>query len=91
MSAGILAVLALHEVAAQPDRSDLRTTPPALRAIWYERALAELTGCQGPEARTGVLRAHCQAEARFIVQFPECDAGCQRLVRMTHARSANPR
>ncbi|HTE53938.1 MAG TPA: hypothetical protein VK698_23950 [Kofleriaceae bacterium] len=56
----------------------IRDMPAPERAGLYRRTFEDLTGLCGP-GRAGDLAEHCERQARFILKFPECDAGCQRL------------
>jgi hypothetical protein len=60
------------------------------RQSLYARTLDELsTICRGGVAATsGELRDHCVAQARFVMELPECDNACQRVAAavLPHAR-----
>ena len=38
------------------------------------------TICHHASAAIGDLREHCLTEARFLLQFPACDADCRHMV-----------
>ena len=46
----------------------------------YTRELANLRALCEPLVEGG-LSEHCRQQAEFILQLPECDAGCQELAR----------
>jgi cytochrome b pre-mRNA-processing protein 3 len=56
----------------------IRSLPEAKRRALYQRTLDDVSAvCTAGHAAD--LTAHCTRQARFIVQFPECDATCRRL------------
>lgn len=78
------ATLSQHEQSAS-----IRSLPASQRQSLYTRTLDELTGiCRAPAAATGELHDHCVAQARFVMQLPECDDACQSAAAavLPHAR-----
>ncbi len=64
--------------AKEAERRAVRKLPAAERAAVYERTLRNVeTVCVPPQG----LSNYCESQARFLAAFPECDAGCKRLVR----------
>lgn len=58
----------------------VRDLPPAERQALYRRTLEDLrTVCAARHAND--LDGHCRDQARFILEFPECDDTCRRLAR----------
>ena len=56
--------------------------PAEVRTRAYEDALRDLQdNCVKEHALEGPLRRHCIQQAKFVLQFPECAAGCQLLAR----------
>lgn len=67
----------------------IRSLPAAQRQSLYARTLDELsTICREPAAAGGQLHDHCVAQARFVLELPECDDACQSVVSavLPHAR-----
>lgn len=58
----------------------IRALPQAERQSLYRRTLEDLRAVCGP-SHGGDLSAHCRRQARFILQFPDCDDACQSLAR----------
>jgi len=59
---------------------------PVQRRAVYEQAFGELQRLCGAGPREDALEKRCREQGAFVLQFPECDAGCQRS-----ARSHDPR
>lgn len=59
---------------------------PAERRLVYESAYAEFERLCGAGPRGDSLEKRCTEQGGFLLQFPECDATCQRI-----ARSHTPR
>jgi hypothetical protein len=77
-----LVLVGLSLAAQQTHRgpAEIARTPPAERAAWVSRALTDVTaGCTPGPRVPSLLRQHCQAQARFLLAFPECDAGCRAI------------
>ena len=67
----------------------IRGMPPAERTRIYESALGDTVAtCTTPQARAGAIHDHCLRQAEFLVLFPECNGGCQKLAQtiLPHAR-----
>jgi hypothetical protein len=59
---------------------DLSRLPVAVRQGYVARSLQDLTeGCARPDALPGFVRQHCEAQARFVLEFPECDSQCRSV------------
>jgi hypothetical protein len=93
LGGSILGGLALFWGGATLTRHDesagIRLLPAAERQSLYARTLDELsTICRGAAATGGELRDHCVAQARFVLELPECDHACQRAAAavLPHAR-----
>jgi hypothetical protein len=87
--AGGLLFVAIIALSHQHELGTIREMPAAQRVALYQRTLDEArTTCASPDAREGALRDHCIGQAEFLLLFPECDAGCQRLTFsiLPHAR-----
>lgn len=80
----VLALLLYLSASDTPgERAAIGQLPEVERQALYERTLRSLeTTCRGGERPDGLER-FCREQAEFVVQFPQCDAGCQRLAR-TH-------
>ena len=63
----------------------IRALPPEVRAGLYQRTLANLREVCGARAPVG-LESYCEQEARFAVQFDECDSACFALARVEPTR-----
>jgi len=63
----------------------LRALQPDVRAALYQRTLANLRKVCGPGAPSG-LESFCEHQARFAVQFDECDSACFSLARVEPTR-----
>lgn len=69
-----LAAVAL--VSTCSDRRGLQGAPPEERAVLFQQTLEHFhTLCEGPWASGFVPR--CREQARFLREFPECDATCR--------------
>ncbi len=67
----------------------IRSLPAAERQSLYARTLEELsTICRDTAATGGELHDHCVAQARFMLELPECDDACQSAAAavLPHAR-----
>ena len=71
-------------LAARCREREVHTLPPAERAAFVQRTLANLEGpCAQAEAPA--LTDACRAQAELLLEFPECDEPCRQLVqRVTH-------
>jgi hypothetical protein len=81
--ASIAGALGLYWGGAALSRHDetagLRSLPAGERQSLYARTLGELsTICRDAAAAGGELRDHCAAQARFVLDLPECGDACQR-------------
>ncbi len=62
----------------QSEKRAIQALPVAERQSLYRRTLEDLQSvCASRHASD--LDRHCERQARFILQFPECDDGCRRL------------
>ena len=71
------------------DTAGIRALQPDVRHELYVRTLDELsTICREDAAAVGELREHCVAQARFVMELPECGDACQRTAAtvLPHAR-----
>lgn len=68
----------------QAEERAIRSLPEGERKALYQRTLEDLESVCTPK-RAIDLAEHCQRQAAFIVQFPECDAGCAKLARRQRA------
>jgi hypothetical protein len=82
--AALLAFLVLALLLRIWDRGEetraIRTLAPRDRTALYHRTLDDLRSACGPSTSVD-LSAHCERQARFILQFRECDADCRRRAR----------
>src|SRR5947199_4639184 len=66
-------------LSQREETAGIRSLPSAERQSLYARTLEELsTICRDGAASGGELRDHCVAQARFVLELPECDDACQR-------------
>jgi hypothetical protein len=73
--------LALAAQRPHPNTGAFDRLPPAERGAWVSRTMQDLeAGCIGQRALPPLLREHCQAQGRFLLLFPECDAACRTAV-----------
>jgi hypothetical protein len=93
VGASILGALAMFWVGAtlsQHEQSaSIRSLPASERQSLYTHTLDELTAiCREHAAATGELHDHCVAQARFLMELPECGDGCQSAAAavLPHAR-----
>jgi hypothetical protein len=79
---GLVAALVMVDRAVMP-RPPASVAPPLaaqVRSGLYQRTLADVVAaCAIPEASAGFLRQHCMAQARFLLELPECTGDCSRL------------
>jgi hypothetical protein len=76
-SLGVLGLLWLRANSAR-ERA-LQDLTRSERAALYARTLENLREvCQLPLRKTG-LSDYCEGQARFAVEFPECDEQCKNL------------
>jgi cytochrome b pre-mRNA-processing protein 3 len=76
---GMLSALALIWIWNQghEDRA-IEALPDGERRALYSRTLEDLRAvCK--TARSSDLDLHCEAQARFILKFPDCDESCRKL------------
>ncbi|NPC73382.1 hypothetical protein HPP05_26890 [Corallococcus exiguus] len=58
------------------DRRGLRGMPPGERAVLFQQTWEHFhTLCEG--AHAGDFLSRCRDQARFLRDFPECDAACR--------------
>jgi hypothetical protein len=93
LSGSILGGLALFgagvTLSRREESAGIRLLPATERQTLYARTLDELsTICRGVAATGGELHDHCVAQARFVLELPECDDACQRAAAavLPHAR-----
>ncbi len=93
LGASVVGALGLYWAGATLTRHEesagIRSLPTAERQSLYARTLDELsTICRGAAATGGELRDHCVAQARFVLELPECGDACQRaaVAVLPHAR-----
>jgi hypothetical protein len=62
---------------------ETRGASPETRQALYLRALEELaTICRQPTAASRGVGAHCVAQARLVLGYPECGERCTQLARL---------
>jgi hypothetical protein len=78
---GMLAAIALIWMCNQTgEQRAIEALPRAEREALFRRTLDDLEKvCDG--AHSSRLDLHCEEQARFILQFAECDAACEDLAR----------
>jgi len=93
LASSILGGLALLWAGAtlsrREDRAGVHSLARAKSQSLYAHTLEELsTICRDDAAGDGELRDHCVAQARFVLELPECDDACQRTAAavLPHAR-----
>jgi len=64
------------------ERRALEGMDPVQRGAVYEQAFGELQRLCGDGPREDALEKHCREQVAFVLQFPECDARCQRITRL---------
>lgn len=71
-------------LAVRCGEREVQALPPAERAAFVQRTLANLEGpCA--QAVAPALTDGCRAQAELLLEFPECDEPCRQLVqRFTH-------
>ena len=78
----VAAISAIGMFSGRDARDAVVRLPAPLRAEIFARARDDLAQtCALPAAADGPLREHCIAQARFILQFPECDQPCVQAAR----------
>lgn len=70
------------------ERRAIRNLPAQERRALYERTLRTLESSCDPKTRPEGLADYCHDQAKFIAQFPECDAACSDLVKRNEAMPA---
>jgi hypothetical protein len=80
LASGVLALWAWRQGAQRRAISDL---PTDKRAELYRSELDAFRSLCGQGPRTDALERRCREKAEFLLQFPECDQGCEQLAR-TH-------
>src|SRR5262245_6090710 len=76
---GILIVALLRTLPHASERSVIERLPSPERSALYERTQRTLESSCALAEQWGGLDDFCRDQARFVLQFPECDAGCQAL------------
>ena len=65
-------------LSRREDTAGIRSLPAGQRQSLYARTLEELsTICRDAAATAGELHDHCVAQARFVMELPECGDACQ--------------
>lgn len=75
----VLAVLWLWSQTAE--QRAIRHLPAPERKALYERTLSTLRSPCGSWQRSNGLAEFCRDQARFVLEFPECDTACEVLAR----------
>jgi len=93
LGGSLLGALALFwagaKLSRREDSAGIRSLPGIERQSLYAHTLDELsTICRDAAATSGALRDHCLAQARFVLELPECGDACQRTATavLPHAR-----
>lgn len=82
-----LALIVLWILTPSRERDAIVKLPASERRALYERTRQTLEStCETARERTG-LDDYCRAQARFLVEFPECDAACLTLTARCLARA----
>jgi hypothetical protein len=76
-----VAVGALWSYRQGAERRAIARLPAAERGEVYRRELDAFRTLCGQGRRRDELQGQCRERASFILEFPECDPGCQQLVR----------
>lgn len=63
------------------ERQAIRRLPPDIRRTIFAEELQVFQSLCGEQPRQDALETHCRNQAAFLAQFPECDSGCEQLVR----------
>jgi cytochrome b pre-mRNA-processing protein 3 len=63
------------------ERKAIGRLPLSERQALYQRTLVTLRASCDPGKRPSGLDEFCRQQAKFLIQFPECDAACTKLVR----------
>jgi hypothetical protein len=87
-TAALSSCVALCLWSRADESSAIRSMPDAERHVLYQSTLDTLHYACAPTNSNDSLQGFCDDQARFIVQFPECDSQC--LSDATRAR-AQPR
>jgi hypothetical protein len=74
-----LAVLAFWVWREGAEGRAIANLPADERAELYQRELASFRTLCGQGPRSDELQGQCRDKAKFIVEFPECDAACRAL------------
>jgi hypothetical protein len=78
--AALVVLLVWRPIAGQLAESRaVASIPDTSRVQLYQRILANLQFCKGQSSEA--LERFCSAEAKFILDFPECDQECRQLAR----------
>ncbi len=68
------------------ERRALLSMEPGKRAVFFQESFASFeTLCH--EDPGGALTANCRRQARFLSQFPECDAACHAEVSLYYGKA----
>jgi len=80
LAAGGTALFAWGAVMSARDETiSIRKLADQARDSLYLRTLQEVeTICRDPAAASGELLDHCVAQARFLIELPECHEACRR-------------
>lgn len=85
-----LFVFALWQYVMKQHEKSVARLPEPQRVEAYGATLRELqTDCRPPIAPA--LRDHCEEQASWILQFPECDRACRALAEPLVRPTARPR
>jgi hypothetical protein len=64
-----------------------RSDADARQAIFTRAYLDLVKTCTLPDAAEGPVRDHCQHQAAFVLQLPECGPACVRAARAIQQRA----
>ncbi|HTO71513.1 MAG TPA: hypothetical protein VMR31_16755 [Myxococcota bacterium] len=81
----VLAAFGIWQWTYGEERRALRDLAPEARAALYQRTLENLRAVCG-DAKPWGLELYCAHEARFAMQFEECDVACRELARAEQHR-----
>jgi hypothetical protein len=84
LTLGFGACLGLWLWSRVDESTAIRSLPPAERQELFRSTLHTLQGACAPSTRADGLEAFCNDQARFVLQFPECDNACQSQAKRAH-------
>jgi hypothetical protein len=77
-----MALVAIWVWRGGAERRAVTQMPADQRAEIYSREFENFRALCGDAPRRDVLEKQCRERGEFLLEFPECDEGCERSIRI---------